>query len=176
MNARRWGVVAVLLAAACLLVVAVRWADGEFQPLDRPGQETHFVSRPDWIWAIHWPYRRVQNSWIWICSVATLAMGALVVLDGRWRRPYSSGTIVVMVALVVGGLTAIHFLLTDPASFNPSGIRYGLQNTLSSCVPGAILGALAATRARKMDWRGALVTGLWMTDVALLIAYGVLFG
>ncbi len=166
----------VLLAAVCLTVVAVRWADGEFQRLDPPEPKVHSVERPDWIWAIQKPYRWVQNSWFWIGSVATLAMGALVALDGRRRRPYSSGPIVVMVALVVGSLTAIHFLLTASAFFKLNGICYGLQNALFFRVPGAILGALVATRARKIDWRGTLVAGLWMMDVALLIAYGVLFG
>jgi hypothetical protein len=176
MTARRWGVMAILLVASCFAAIAVRWADGEFRRIEPPVEEFHSVSRPDWVWAMHRPYRRVENAWIWVCSAVSLAMGALVTLDGRWRRPWPSGTIIVLVALMVGILTTAHFFLAAPAMFKTNGLCYGLRNALEFRVPGAILGALVVTWGRKVDWRGRMIVGVWAVEVGMLVAYGVLFG
>jgi hypothetical protein len=65
---------------------------------------------------------------------------------------------------------AAHFFLAAPAIFKSNGICYGLRDALQFRVPGAILGALAVTWGRKVDWRGWLVAGLWMVEVGMLVA------
>jgi hypothetical protein len=52
----------------------------------------------------------------------------------------------------------------------------GLRNALEFAIPGAILGVWAVTWGRKMEWRGLLIGWMWMAQVAMLVAYGVLFG
>ena len=82
-----------------------------------------------------------------------------------------------MLRLLVGLGTAAHYLLTAPPIFRTNGDCYGLRSALNVRVPGAVLGAWVVTRGRRrMGWAGRLVGGLWMVGVAMLVAYGILFG
>jgi hypothetical protein len=163
---------AILLATVASAAVAVGWADGEFQRVEPPSEIARPVPRPDWVWAMNRPYRRFQFDWTWVCVAATVGMGA-VVARGPSRPP---GTIVVIVALLVGVVTVGHYLLTAPAIFRTNGDCYGLHNALQVRMPGAILGAWVVTWGRKSGWRGRLIGGIWMVPVAMLVVYGILFG
>jgi hypothetical protein len=171
MSSRVW-TVWILLATIASAVVAVRWADREFQRVEPPSGTVWSVPRPEWVWALNRPYRRFQHDWTWVCVAATAGMGAVVARDS-WRR---AGTIVVIVALLVGIVTTAHYLLAAPPISRRNGASYGLHNALQVRVPGAVLGTWAVTWGRKSDWRGRLIGGMWMVEVGMLIAYGVLFG
>lgn len=166
--------VAIVLATTVSAVIVVRWADGEFQRVEPPTRPDAPIPRPRWIWSWHRPYRRLQSDWIWVCASATVGLGASVLLDPRARRRPGAG--VALVALLVGVVTASHYLLAAPAIFRRNGDCYGLRDALQFRVPGAILGAWAVTWGRKPDWRSRLIGGMWMADVAMLVAYGIVFG
>jgi hypothetical protein len=166
--------VAILLATIGSAAVSVRWADREFRRVEPPTETARPVPRPEWFWALNRPYRRLQFDWTWVCVAATVGMGAVVARDPRPRR--RPGAIVVIVALLVGVVSAAHYLVTAPAIFRTHGDCYGLHNALQVRVPGAILGAWALTWGRKAEWRGRLIGWMWMVQVGMLVAYGILFG
>jgi hypothetical protein len=169
----------ILLAAIALAVVAVRWADREFERVDLGSETFRPAHRPDWIWVLHRPYRRLQHDGIWACVAATVGIGAILAVDRRtWSRRGLSrpGTVVILVTLLVGVATAAHYLLAAPGIYRLNGTCYGLRNALEFAIPGAILGVWAVTWGRKMEWRGLLIGWMWMAQVAMLVAYGVLFG
>lgn len=189
---------AILLAAASLAVVAVRWADREFlaaEPLPE-SPPLHSASRPGWVWPLHRPYRRVQHDGVWFAAAATLGVGALLARDGRiWDRRGLSrpGAAGVLVALLVGGGAVAHQLLAGrPLYTQAAGACYDLRNALDLRLPGAVLGAWIVAwlgwlgwlgsprrRRRRPDWReraARAVGWLWLADAGLLIAYALFFG
>jgi|GEM_PF-3852288 len=168
--------VLILLATITLGVIAVRWADREFQRVEPPSENFRPVARPWWMWTIHRPYRRLQHAWTWVCAAVTLGAGAVALDPKTWKRPVDPGTVIVVVALLVSGVTIANYLLASPAIFRRNGDCYGLINALEYRVPGAILGTWAVTFGRKAGWRGRLVGWMWMAGVGMLIAYGILFG
>jgi hypothetical protein len=184
---RRWPDILILVGAAAVAFAGVAWADREFVRVEpkAPDVNTHVVERPDWFWGLIYPYRRFQHDWIWVCVAATLGAGAVLARDGWGRRSLSRpGTNAVFVMLLVGGLTAAQQLLVrHPIFASAYGMSYDLIEVLNAGVPGAIIGAWVVSwfgsRRRDPDWRerfARLVGWLWMVDVAMLIAYGLLFG
>lgn len=183
-----WRDVVILLATIALAVTTVRWADREHLRVEPPAkaQRRRTVPRPDWVRALEYPYRRLQHDWFWLCVAATLGVGGILASDGRtWSRRGLSrpGTTVVLVVLLVGGVTAAQQTLTEPGSARPYGLSYSLRNALGFRLPGAILGVwvVAWLRPRRGSpgWRertARIVGWIWITDVGLLIGYGLVFG
>ena len=169
---RRLAIVAILLTTLASAIILVRWADGEFHRVEPPGVSP----RRDR------PYRRIQHALIWVGAAASVGMGAIVALDGR-KRPCGPGTLAAVVSALIVVATAADFLLAAPAIDRQNGTCYGLRNVLEYRVPGAIIGAWAVAwlwpRRAQPDWRewgGRIVFSLWMANVSMLIAHGVLFG
>lgn len=187
-RAAGWPVVLIVLVTTVLAWILVRWADREYRRVERPVrvERRHSVPRPDWIWALEYPYGRCQHDWVWICAAFTLGVGAILATDGRtWSRRGLSrpGTMVVLVVLVVGGVTIAQQSLALPVSARPNGLSYSLGNALEYRLPGAIVGvwvvAWLRPRRRCTDWReraAGFVGWSWMATVGLLIGYGLLFG
>jgi hypothetical protein len=184
---RRWPDILILVGAAVVAYVGVAWADREFVRFEPKALDvnTHVVERPDWFWGLVYPYRRFQHDWIWVCVAATLGAGALLARDGWGRRSLSRpGANAVFVMLLVGGLTVAQRLLAwMPRFVAAQGTSHDLDEVLNAGLPGAIIGSWVVSwfgsRRRDPDWRerfARLVGWLWMVDVAMLIAYGLLFG
>jgi hypothetical protein len=186
MKRHPWPNILILLATIALGVLAVRWADAAFLQTEPPPKDLPPAApaRPEWIWAIYHPYRRLQHDWVWVSVAATLGVGAILALDARtWSRRGLSrpGTNVVFVTLLVGVATALQQLLAGFAA--AASKSYDLGEVLGSDLPGAILGAWVVvslgSRPHHADWRewlGRLVAWFWIVDAAMLILYAPLFG
>ncbi|WP_435016350.1 hypothetical protein TA3x_003915 [Tundrisphaera sp. TA3] len=176
MTPRRRAEFAILLTSFALGVVLVRWADEQLGPFTMPGEGFRFPGRPAWYLAMLGGYRRLQNAWIWACVAATIGMAGLVLLDERWRRPWPAGSILVAVAFLVGGSMAASYVMIAPPISRRAGLCSGLHGTLEIVVPGAVLGAYVGTLGRPIDWRGRLVGGMWLAELGMMIASGLIFG
>jgi hypothetical protein len=187
-RATSWTGTLVLLATLALAVVLVRWADREYLRVEAPNtaERLHTVSRPDWVWAMEHPYRRLGHDWVWLCVAANLVAAAVLATDCRIfsrRRLARLGTAVVLVSLLVGGVSVAQQLLVPPALGPSYGLSYSLLNALEPRLTGAILGVWVVfwlrPRRGRPDFReriARLVGWMWMANVALLIGYGLLFG
>ena len=190
LGVRRTDVV-ILSAALALAVVAVRWADRDFdrvEPASMPIGRS--ISRPEWARALERPSRRVQYVLPCLPAVATLAVAAILAGDALSRprvrrRRAGPGAVVIGVALAVGGILAASQFSFGPPFRKGISSYFDLDEALRVQVPGAILGAWVALRlgarrrARPLGWRdGAarLVGWAWMVDIAWMIAHAVVFG
>jgi hypothetical protein len=196
-GAVRWTDVMILVATIALACAILRWADRQFRRVEGPSRFLRIegpsqlrnrgnVHRPEWVWAMAHPYRRLQHDWLWISVVVTLGAAGMLALDRRtWHRWGLSrpGTIVVLVALLVGGATVAQQILMVPLSSRPNGLCYSLRNALEFRMPGAILGVWVVTWLRPVrgrpDWRERFarsVGWIWIANVGLLIGFGLIVG
>jgi hypothetical protein len=187
-RAIRWTAALIVLATVPLAVLVVRWADREYLQVEAPNvtQRRSTVSRPDWVWAIEHPYRRLGHDWIWLWVAAIPGAAALLATDGRIftrRRLARPGTAVVLVSLLVGGASIAQQLLVPPTLGSSYGLSYSLLNALEPRLTGAILGVWVVSwlrpRRGRPDFReraARLVAWMWMANVVFLIGYGLLFG
>lgn len=178
----------ILLATIAVAVVLVRWADREYLRVEAPAawRRSQVVSRPDWVWPLEQPYRRLQHDWVGLCVAATLGVVGLLAIDGRtWTRRGLArpGTIAVLAILLVGGASAATFLLVPVGPRHSVGLSYDLGDVLAFRMPGTILGVWVVGWLRphrgRPDLRerlARLVGWMWMARVGLLIGYGLLFG
>lgn len=177
----------IALATAALACALVWWADREHarvQPWSPPSPRTG-VWRPDWVWWREHLYGRLQHGWFWFGMAATVGAGALLACDRRtWTRRGLSrpGTAAVALALLIGGTTAAQLMLS-PRGAGPNGLCYALRNTLEMSIAGAVLGVWTVFRLRPrrgaVDWRervARVVGWVWLGNIALLVAYGLIFG
>ena len=177
--------IVILVAAIALAIVTVNWADCEFLIREPPDRDARIVRRPDWIVRLNHPYRRLEHDFICVCVAATVAAGAILARDrATWTRRGLSrpGTAAVFVVLLVGGVTVADRLLLSRYGLGASSpVSYELQISLGFRIPGAIIGAWVVAWPwwrRRPAWRelmARLVAMLWMANVALLIAYALLF-
>jgi hypothetical protein len=185
MTRSRWPDIVIALAAIALAIVTVRWADREFLIRELPDRSAHWTARPAWLIRLNHPYRRLQHDIIWVCVAATVAAGAILARDpATWTRRGLSrpGTAAVLVILLAGGVTVADRLLVGRYGLAASNaLSYDLRNALDYRIPGAIIGAWVVAWPwwrRRPAWRERMarfVGLLWMANVGLLIAYGLLF-
>jgi hypothetical protein len=178
--------VVVMTAAA---VPLVRWADAELLRVEPPPQRelrSHGVARPDWVFALEHPYRRMQFDSLWLTVAATLGAGTFLAVDGRtWtrRRLARPGTAGVFAALLVGGVLTAQTLIAPGPFVMTNGPCYALFNVLSLGIPGVVVGVWVVAWLRPRRGRPDLseriaqaVTWSWMAQIGLLIGYGLIFG
>lgn len=190
---RRAAPTAAILVAVVVMVAAaaplVRWADAEFLRVEPPPQRerrSHAVARPDWVFALEHPYRRMEFDSLWLTVAATLGVGVLLAIDGRtWtrRRLARPGTGGVFATLLVGGVLTAQTVLAPGPSVMTNGLCYALFNTLALAIPGLVVGVWVVAWLRRRRGRPDLreriaqvITWMWMAQIGLLIGYGLIFG
>ena len=180
----------IFLVFAGLTLASVRWADEEWVAAEVTSPEPTFraVARPEWVWRMQKPYRRFVHDYFWICPPVTLGLLAVVARDrSTWSRRGIArpGTRLVLMIAMVGTATCIHHVLFRPAVFSGNlTISFQFSSILKYWSPGLVIGSWIVTRLdrrsrRPPGSRERLARGvgwLWMANVALSIAYGIIFG
>lgn len=182
-GAFRWPDGEIVLTAIGLAIALVQWSDKAYVRVIGSPIRLPAVSRPDWVWRLNVPYRRVVHNWPWVGVAATVGAAGLIARDRRtWSRRGLSrpGTVLILVILVVGSVTLMSQACAPPS---PNGLCFSLTSALVWRVPGAVVGfwVVAWFRRRRgvSDWRqrlAHLVGWGWVGNLVLTIAYGVLFG
>lgn len=169
--------IVIVLAAVALGFVLVRQVDAKYTSLGMTSTRRNDYDRMR-------NYNRMRSGLTWIAVAATLGVAGVLVTDPRsWRRPWSPGAITTAAAtFTTVAVIALHLLTATPMS-RAHGDFLDMGGQLDTLVPSAVIGAWAtlalAPRRRRRDpleLAGLLVGGLWMTVVAALIGYGVIFG
>ena len=180
----------IFFVFAGLTVVSVRWADSEWFASEANSRQPAFraVARPEWAWEMQKPFQRIMHDYFWICPPITLGLLALVIRDpssfGR-RGMARPGTRGVLMITMVGGVACIHHRLIRPAFFSGNlPLSFQFLNVLEYWILGLVIGSWIVTRLgrrsrRPPGWRERLARGVgwaWMANVALSIAYEIIFG
>jgi hypothetical protein len=188
--------VAIVTATIALAIALVRWSDSDLRRTFRssrvpllPYYGAGRLPRPAWVDELFVPYRRLHHNWLWFCVAVTLGAAALLARDPRtWTRRGAArtSTLTVVVALLVGALTAVGPILRVLTAV-PGDRTRPLGQLLASILPNPVIAAVVGVwvvawlrqRRGSPGWRDRvahLAGWSWIAHLGMTIGNNLLFG